>query len=810
MLSNSNDIPNINQENNKDLIETIDHININTTKDEITDNIEKNSKESHLNNNNNEEKSKFKEDIEGNKEGEKQIENNNIHAKENNSNDKNDQELGKKIFENKGSNNDKELELGKKDNSESNTNAKMENSEIEEIDNNNAEPENKDNKASLEDEIIHNINRKNEEKEIMNNNKETQEDFIINEKNEEDNKNNNIRINDGKEENINNNIKEEKQIDKNEDKNPKEKKEVEKNMIIEKVDNNLDDKEKIQINIIDIEVDKRENNDQENTKNINKESVLNFNQKNNKDNNQEDNINNKKEEQNINQYTLKENEKSNIIKRQENDKNIEKDNQIENNINPKNNFKENNKNDIKADENIIEEINQNIIISKTLNEINNNQENKDYSNQDKINKINLEKKDNKKNNIISSKNSNDEEEEEEENENNINFYDDFKNHSGICGIKNLGNNCYLNSGLQILASCEELINFLNKDEYKNVGRIIIEFKNAMNSLLNDSIYNPKKFIDCFCKINKDFIKGRQNCSQNFIRTIIRNINKEFIDNNYGLISKNKQYPKRNNKEYKEYEKFINKIYPESNAISIFSGISKSHSKGKCPKCKAKIDNYSFSYFIDQNMYLDEFDSDCDFSDVLEANIGNFNTLTMDCENCNEEIDIKEETKIIKLPDILIFTLERYQGPTNNVKIKPDEILNMKDYIDSSLDIENTEYELFAINIRFGKTANFGHEICQVKRNGKWYEINDRYGEEIKNISHFDSSYGLFYRKIKIETYQNIYIDDDEEIIKINNIYSNVIKLNEKKILKIKDFALDFLLICFLRKMKMPKYVKLKI
>jgi hypothetical protein len=98
MLSNSNDIPNINQENNKDLIETIDHININTTKDEITDNIEKNSKESHLNNNNNEEKSKFKEDIEGNKEGEKQIENNNIHAKENNSNDKNDQELGKKIL----------------------------------------------------------------------------------------------------------------------------------------------------------------------------------------------------------------------------------------------------------------------------------------------------------------------------------------------------------------------------------------------------------------------------------------------------------------------------------------------------------------------------------------------------------------------------------------------------------------------------------------------------------------------------------------------------------------------------------------
>jgi len=36
-------------------------------------------------------------------------------------------------------------------------------------------------------------------------------------------------------------------------------------------------------------------------------------------------------------------------------------------------------------------------------------------------------------------------------------------------------------------------------------------------------------------------------------------------------------------------------------------------------------------------------------------------LTIDCPECNKEIQIKEETKIIKFPDIFIFTLERYQG-----------------------------------------------------------------------------------------------------------------------------------------------------
>ena len=48
----------------------------------------------------------------------------------------------------------------------------------------------------------------------------------------------------------------------------------------------------------------------------------------------------------------------------------------------------------------------------------------------------------------------------------------------------------------------------------------------------------------------------------------------------------------------QYTKFINpnKIFPKSKAISIFSGITKSHSFGKCPKCSHEIDDFSFAYF----------------------------------------------------------------------------------------------------------------------------------------------------------------------------------------------------------------------
>ena len=441
-------------------------------------------------------------------------------------------------------------------------------------------------------------------------------------------------------------------------------------------------------------------------------------------------------------FNIEGNEKDNNNQQGENRDDII-DINIQNNILKKNSNFDLEKN-IKGEEDIIDEEANNNIKASNLEK---------YSNFNKIK--NIDKNNNQQEDIDSSDSSDDE------------YYGNYNSEKNkeVCGIKNLGNNCYLNSGLQILASCEELIELIEQDEFDNIGKLTSLFKNAMISLLNKKIYNPKKFIECFCKLNIDFIKGHQGCSQNFIRTIIRNINKVCIDQKFDLVLKNDQYINEDNK---EYEKFIGNIFPESKIMSLFSGMTKCHSYGICPRCGEKINNYSFSYFIDQNMYLDEFDYKCKFSDVLKANIGNDNILTMDCPKCHKEIDVKDETKYIKLPDILIFTLERYQGPTNKVSIVPNEIIDMKDYIENPLNVDCTIYELFAINIRFGSNANFGHEICQVKRKGKWYQINDSYGYEIESPSNFDSSYGLFYRKRKNQEKYEDSIFGSNDVIKVNN------------------------------------------
>lgn len=333
------------------------------------------------------------------------------------------------------------------------------------------------------------------------------------------------------------------------------------------------------------------------------------------------------------------------------------------------------------------------------------------------------------------------------NNSNNNYY--YSNNKGII---NYGGNCYLNSGLQIIASCDKLIKEL--ENYNSEKYILINLlKDAIKKVTNWELFDPKDFIDYYSYINNE-IAYLNNCSQNFIRTLIRNINQEILCIGAGNIEINdlkyKPIKSKNNNEYLAYQNFIKgkDIFPQSKAMSIFSGILKFHSYGKCLKCDYLIDEYTFNFFIDLTLYLDSFSNikSCHFSEVLDSNIGKSNNISMECPKCHNDFNLTEITKIVKIPDILIFTFERFIGAHNNVWIEPEQTIDFKKYVDNSLNAQKMEYELFAINIRFGENEKFGHEICQVKRNGNWYEINDTNATQIHSFHH-DYSYGLFYKKI---------------------------------------------------------------
>ena len=322
------------------------------------------------------------------------------------------------------------------------------------------------------------------------------------------------------------------------------------------------------------------------------------------------------------------------------------------------------------------------------------------------------------------------------------------------GIINIGNNCYMNAGLQILSRCYPFVKILTESNYTK-DKLIKVLTESLTTLLfrKDKFYNPSEFIEYFCKRNKDFIAGKQNCSQDFIRTILRNINDIFEKDIYF-----ESIPS-NPIEFNAFAnfKFKNKIFPESKPYSLFSGILRINLFGKCQYCNKEVNDFSFSSFVDQHIYLNSFHSKCSFSEVLRKNIGTENKAIMKCSECKKNVSLKSISKFVKIPQIFIFTLERYLV-RNKVIIEPDEFINISDLVDEAYDIQKEDciYELFAKNIRQGEDLSFGHEICQIKQNNKWYTVND--GDSYLKQKEFnDYTYGLFYRRKNPKKSNNNYV-----------------------------------------------------
>ena len=246
------------------------------------------------------------------------------------------------------------------------------------------------------------------------------------------------------------------------------------------------------------------------------------------------------------------------------------------------------------------------------------------------------------------------------------------------GLNNENNLCYMNGVLQILFHTKPFIEIFIKEakekkilSNKNKYPLSTEFfylieKINMIAPSNDrKIIYPYVFAQKFFQLSNNFKNGEQDDSERFIRNFLEIISNE-LNNSFS---------------------------------DLFYGIIETQNYLKCGHLESTIDNSEFldipipipqqnRYFIINEYLLYKFSNETKFSSNRK------------CNKCNNKKIFIEKCKLIKLPIVLILTIQRL---ICNTYYKS----NTRIIINTLLKLNNITYKLYAINIHSG-TPYYGH------------------------------------------------------------------------------------------------------
>ena len=369
-------------------------------------------------------------------------------------------------------------------------------------------------------------------------------------------------------------------------------------------------------------------------------------------------------------------------------------------------------------------------------------------------KIKFEENGQKNANDISSKKKKKEkiilpEEKEKEKEKEIN---DFNKYNKIYGFNNDGNNCYLNSSLQLLTRIKDLkkevFNFQeNYQDNDTQGRLIIEFRNILKKIENSTddnlIINPARLKSIMGNVDERYNSYGQEDSNEFIANFINAIlsetaNKEIKVKKLNIVNELEKRP---------YENLYKKFYQRkgnSFILNLFYGITKLTKY--CKKCgtinSIKFNVYNMLEFPLYSLAKKYKNKDLTLNELYNKFIEEIKNDGT-CNNCNED-ELYSKTTIYTLPKYLMICLQRTcdnEYFCNNVLYSKN--INLK----SEFDNNKSSYTLECV-IEHSGGISYGHYTALApvdKDNNIWYRFNDSYCNKFKTDFQSNNAFILLYK-----------------------------------------------------------------
>lgn len=326
------------------------------------------------------------------------------------------------------------------------------------------------------------------------------------------------------------------------------------------------------------------------------------------------------------------------------------------------------------------------------------------------------------------------------------------------GFNNLGNTCYLNSGLQILFHLKNFIinlsnikDFQNKQITRSLVLLIEQIKNIMNfSNLDFSMQaiSPYEFKRCFEYKHSLFNNDDQQDCAEFLRFLLEDISQENNRIKKKFIYEELEFNNQSRQEVVEnfHNFFIKKedSFIVDNFYIQLLNIYKCNCGFETFSCEKILDiplkmpnikNYSIKELLDLNLYYDN---------VKWGKI---------CQNCKKkDLIIEQYINFSILNEVVFISLQRFNRKTNSINnslVKYDDVLDLNPYMDIKSESNDYMYFLKAI-VHYRGNIEKGHYWSNIKIRGEWYEFNDNFVKKLDRQEYQNSTvFILVYEKIKI-------------------------------------------------------------